>query len=821
MRIFRPENVILRLFSTIAAVLVTSTGYAAPKAPSDQDKAEHRASVQEANQLLNGFFEEEKAGLRHYLPRRGTPEGPAEHYDIHIPSRTTRTQIPEASLEDMTRDRATHQLANEYYSHQGDDRYVGTFIESGSPGQWNTQRWAGITISSLRQKAFDAARANGIRNIRFGVNLQNLDLRKPESASLVTDICRDAWSRGISVTLAMLFFPNLTRWETHNPDGTIDAYRSYLLHPNFAKDAGAISEFVLRQVKKAGDQFNAQNAAEIAAGRLPVARIAVNPVNEAETLAGFTGQFWHGALAKWNDPNAMRSYVPATVNIARAALAVRQAVYSVYGKERILFYENPAMTTSNYPSHQGDLQMAVNKFILGDEDLMDANYAQLRIEPLESIRARFEAGKSKGHINVVEASILKYAMVPANVSAGERERAKEEIVARLKGLRDAHVGYTRRTSLTAKTDTMLMLDYYAQSEFVLPRPVPVMVQELSANHGALLRYVLGVESDAAFMTVLRDRALGLEALVGHKIWRDYQRVTDIPFVEFLTLEDGLMFDKMIGLKNEWNLRPEQEFAERRARTGLKFESFGDGDEKRSDAFLNALLANGEARLRIALNAKNDKDLLKQFRMAAKDVRFGGGVVQFASGESIRSILNADGRAIMNRLFGLQRSRITGYLPPHYGRQTRAEIRRGFYETFIHYVSELGVRVGGIGETGSPYFPWGDMVAMQMVLELVEAADVLNFYIVRADIGPMIGTVGWQDGPLVGTLKENGRRGADGILNLIRNGPRDFSYQLSAWQNARPFFEVFKQKLNSGLERQHERARLARPGGRCEDLFRSH
>ncbi len=795
-------------FSSLALTLILTSLPALATAPTAKETSDHTADVRKANTLLNGVLADEVRGLKHYLPKRGQADGPNEDFDMYIPGKSIKNSVRPQTREEMARDKATFELAMKYYGHQGDKRFLGTFIESGSPVadgyQWNTQRWAGLMVPSLRKRALDKAKSDGILNIRFGVNLQDLDVRKPESAQTIVDICEEMWARGISPTLAVLFFPSLKQWEVLDENGRVDAMKSYLQNSDFPKDAGRLAEFVLRRVKLAADRFNAENAKRPAHARLPEALVAINPANEAETLAGFNGQFWHGALAPWGDRNAMNSYVPATINIAEATVEIRSAVSRVFGDQRILFVENPAMTTKDYPSHQGDLQMSVNKLILGDDDLMKANFKKLREEPIEALRVRFEDAKSKGRTNVVEASILKYIDCLIYSDATKKEEARLAIILKFEHLRRSHLGYEKQSGKVAKTDALLMLDYYQQSEFRLPRPISEIVHELSIHHGAALKDILEVKDDKTLLNVLRERTQQAEQVTGQKLWNDFQSVNEIDFKALLTAEDGAVLDKLIGLRREWYTEKEPLFVERRNAIGFKMADFDGNDEKRDDALLQRLVEKDSALLKKALGVATDGELRKILRETGHQVQAGVDPVDVADHESIRDILSKDRRRIMRRLFGLRAEIRTGFLPPHYARQIRAGLREGFANTYVSYINELGIRVGGIGEMGTPYYPWGGMVIKQMILELTRASHEANFYIVRVDAGPMVGTIGWMAGPLVGNIKTNNKRASDGVYKLVRKGPGDFDYELSAWAGGKPFFADARDYLMDGLKRQHDK-----------------
>lgn len=798
-----------------------------------KELATYALSVRQANQLINGFALDESRGATNWNQRRGQEGGPNEDWDMITGA--SQFQIRPPSVEEMREAAETQELVLQYYGHQGLNRFMGSFIESGSPYadgyQWDTQRWAGIKIPSMVAKLFDHSVQNNLLNIRVGVNVHDIDINQPATFQPTVDICREAWSRGISPTLSMLFFSSLKQWETRNADGSIDPSRSYLNHPNFARDAGLIAEKVLTAVWRAADEFNAaneklpietpENKDKPFPKRKPFARVAVNPVNEPETFAGFQ-HFWHGAFAKWNDPNQMKLYVPSTINIAKANVLIRMAAEKASGGRRTLFFHNEAMTPKDYPSHKGDGQFAVSKFMLGDADLMTANFDGLKNESLDSIQQRFDANKRNGHTNVVEWAILSSANIPENTTLQMRQSAQQKTVELLRELQHLHQAYTKMTTKyengkvvkagkTAKSDTIIMLDYYQQSEFILPKPVPEMIQELSANQGELLKKILSVQEDSVFMQILEERARQAEKATGVPLWQNYQSRQDIDFVSFLKQEDGVILDKLIGLRNEWELIKDPEFVERRQRAGLDegLIKFNASDEKRDDGFLNELIANDSALLKKSLQISSDVELRKALLETAQSIE-----ISVSDKASVREILNAGERSVLHNLFGLKRFRRTGFLPPHYARQTRAQMRKGLYETYLTYINELGIRIGGIGESGTPYYPWAAMVHKQMMLAAIAAARRAHMYFVRYDLGPLVGTIGWMNGPLIGSIKTNGKRASDGVMKLVRIAANKFDYALSFWPGQHPWFETFKNELLGGLGRQQ--ARIAEQKARLEE-----
>ena len=85
-----------------------------------------------------------------------------------------------------------------------------------------------------------------------------------------------------------------------------------------------------------------------------------------------------------------------------------------------------------------------------------------------------------------------------------------------------------------------------------------------------------------------------------------------------------------------------------------------------------------------------------------------------------------------------------------------------------------------------------------MLALAAGAKASDFYLVRNDLGPAWRTVGWINGLMTGNLQTNGRRGEDGTFKLVRTGPKQFDYQLSAWPGSRPWYTEYREDFAHGL-----------------------
>ncbi len=52
--------------------------------------------------------------------------------------------------------------------------------------------------------------------------------------------------------------------------------------------------------------------------------------------------------------------------------------------------------------------------------------------------------------------------------------------------------------------------------------------------------------------------------------------------------------------------------------------------------------------------------------------------------------------------------------------------------------------------------------------------------------------------MTGDLKSNGRGGEDGIFKLIKKGPHQYDYQLSAWRDNPPWYPAFRNEFEADL-----------------------
>lgn len=303
-----------------------------------------------------------------------------------------------------------------------------------------------------------------------------------------------------------------------------------------------------------------------------------------------------------------------------------------------------------------------------------------------------------------------------NSTENLRESARNYIIDQLVLLRNDHLEYAAKFKKNAKTDTLLMLDYYQQSEFILKKSVPRLIRELSRNHGKRLKDVLQVQDDASLIAILKFRDEQAEKSVGRKLWTNVGRLDQSDLENLLGQEDAAVLERVIGLRNDWKLSNDPVSVSRRTRAGFSRADVNKSDEKRIDTLLNNLLVEDAALLKSFLQVDTAESLRTALRALAPETDRTGQRLEARA--TLREILNFAERAVVHKILGLERTRFIGFLPPHYARQIRAGIRSGFYDTFLSYVNELGIHVGGVGESGTPFYPWAALVHQQMMIELI-------------------------------------------------------------------------------------------------------
>ena len=746
---------------TTNAPLVTK----ASSSPAARQRSQTPAAIEApstANRLMLGWLAAKENGARQWMNTRGQQNGIPDNLDYYLVEKDVPL-LPMSSAESQIAVN-TKALYDQYFPRNELSSYVGTFFESGNPHvstvrgpyQWDSQLAAGLE----EEGAFDAAVKRlvgaGIKSIRIGPNLFEVQKGAPRSWSKFLEKVETIWKNGGTPSISVAFFPSLERWKTLDANGNIDESKSYLLNPQWSSDLGAMTSDMMTLLNERAEIYEKSSGKQ--------ARFIINPINEPETLAGFNRQFWHGAFANWSSPVMMKYYVPSLINIGKANVAIRQAVENKSVGKRVLFMHNEAMTPLYYPSHKGPGRFAVSKFMLGDDVVMKTDFDALLQLPLNDLEKLVIAGATAKPVNEVHWAIKEFVFGTWNTTPEMKEDARAQLVKEFKNLKQAHRQLFASTGKTMKTDNMLWMDYYYQTEFVFNKPIPKLIQELGADHGALLKKVLDVKDDAAFLRMVRTAVAEAKKRVPHfPLMAENAKVDDINFSKLLAAEDTLLFDILIGARNEFDFAKDPVTKARRSHLPL-FEERVD----RTDELLAKVLADKAKVLRTILNAPSEKQLRAALSRVARDNRDGEGVIAFSGNETLREILTKNNRKVLERVFGMTRERFLGFEPNHYARQIRLGIRDGFYKFSMQYINSLRLHTVGVGESGTPFYVFAPLLHDQVMMEY---AHVLKngVYGTQYAFGPAVDTKGWAKGPMSLHFLDDNEINPSGLFSIVKEG----------------------------------------------------
>lgn len=751
-------------------------------------------SAQEANRPMLDWLERKEKSANDWISKRDLKEGHTPNWGDFM------VYTKDLTLSPMTDSEAriaanTKALYDLYFPPEDHSSYLGTFIESGNPHvetargpyQWDSQNAAGLDKPGVFDSTIQNIIAAGVKSIRIGPNLFEIK-NGMQSWEKFSNRIESIWNQGGTPTISVAFFPSLERWKVRGADGKVDQSKSFLLNPAWPADMAKMASDMM-------DVLNAKAAMyERRTGKK--ARMVINPINEPETLAGFNRQFWHGAYANWNSPLMMKYYVPSVINIGKANVAIRQAVEAKSLGERILFMHNEAMTPTYYPSHKGPGRFAVSKFMLGDDSVLKTDFdAYLKI-PLTDLQQRLAAGAKTKSLNEINWAFNEYVFGKFNTTAAMQEEARQQLVKEFKELKAAHLNFQAKTGKTMKTDNMLLMDYYYQTEFILNRTVPVLTAQVSANNGALLKKVLDAKEDQTIARMMRAAVLeakkadptlqiqdldtirdlfeGVDLsknlLVDEKTGQGLDvedavnrlpdaDVSKMDIQKLLSAEDYMLFYSLIGIRNGYSMSSDKVTTARRA----MFPLF-KGELKRTDQLLASVLANNAALLRKALGVTSDQQLIQVLATAAADTSDKRPAVALTGQESLREILNKDERRILERVFGLNREQNLGFEPQHYARHIRLGIRDGFYKFSVEYVNALRLHAVGVGESGTPFYVFAPMLHDQVMMDYAHLLKS-GAYGTQYAFGPALDTKGWAKGPLSLHYLDDNETNPSGMFSL--------------------------------------------------------
>jgi hypothetical protein len=518
------------------------------------------ALVDEENAPLVRWLEEKRANLRPWLARRGEPGGPPDYIDFRLDLDPIRLNSRTGA--ESKRSHETKMLFNTYFPKGDTGGYLGTFFEAGhpyiltprGPYQWNSTKASGMEDPKLFREAVEALMKRGMKNIRLAPNLHQVTPGNPASWDRYVDRLETIWRAGGTPTISVAFFPSLKRWEKKTANGEVDYAKSYLLNEEWPKDMGDLTKTLMARVWERARQVEKDLGREV--------QVAVNPINEPETLASFNRQFWHGAHAPWSHPETMRYYVPSVVQIAKANVEIRRAVESTSNGRRILFVHNEAMTPNAYGNDRGGGKYAVSKFMLGDDVLVKADLGDYADQSLEKLRKYFTGRGESGKLNELEWSLREYIFGSWNETPAAQEKARNEILASFRELQGAHASFARETGKTLKTDCMLHLDYYYQSEYGSLRELPELAKDLAARRGRNLKQVLGTKNETEILRMLRE-AGAEEKAIGELA------TNPKGYLEILSRNDHAVLKKLLGILPGNTLGFEPQHYARQIRAGIR------------------------------------------------------------------------------------------------------------------------------------------------------------------------------------------------------------------------------------------------------------
>ncbi|OFZ52920.1 MAG: hypothetical protein A2428_07310 [Bdellovibrionales bacterium RIFOXYC1_FULL_54_43] len=732
-----------------------------------------RSSPDDANAPILDWLNHKEEDLRPWLAKRASANRP-QNYDgapdyIDFKLHVKPIKLIERSQAEEFRDRATKALFDEYFP----TTVFGTFFESGHPAietprgpyQWNSIAASHMDDPKLFKQAVQGLVDKGIKSIRIAPNLHEINPQNPATWSRYIDQLETIWRAGGTPTVSVAFFPSLKRWEIKKP-GTqeVDYLKSYLLNPEWPSDMGKIAESLMNRIWERAEEVERETGNKV--------RFVVNPINEPETLAGFNRQFWHGAHANWSHPEMNRYYVKSVIRIGEANVAIRNAVENTSKGRRILFMHNEAMTPDDYPSHRGGGKYAVSKFMLGDDVLMKADLEAYLKEPIDQLEVRLETAVKNRKLNEIEWAINEFTFGAWNTTPESRIKARQEIVRELSDLKAAHLRFFQNTGKTMKTDTMLHLDYYLQTEYVLKQSPDEIARFVATKNGKPLRYALAVHDKRELERMVRESAaknFPVESL-------------DKDDYSALAQDDYEVLSKLIGLRKNYTLSDDPEMVNRQTRAGLRPLQ---GEYKDTDDVLRSLVVDDGKKLKQILGINTDAELRSLVENAAShDVKQ---KVQIHTGETMKDTLDRDGRRALRRLLGIDRDFALGFEPQHSAQQERLRLRKGLYPFIMDYANSLRLFAVGVGESGTPFHTFAPKLHDEMAMRYAKALKS-GLYGTLYSFGPAVDTRGWAKGPLSFHYLDDHEINPSGIFRLVED--QDKTGAAAIKLERRPWVDTF-------------------------------
>jgi hypothetical protein len=688
-------------------------------------------SPDSANAKIDQWYEEKSSSLRDWLTHRGENGGPPDFLDFYL-------EQDDVNLDATDSEMRVALETKKLYDEVMPNTFIGTFFESGhpyietkrGPYQWDSMAASGMKDPELFEEAISKLTKLGIKSFRLGPNIHEVSAEKPESWNPFVDKIETIWDHGATPIISVAFFPSLKKWQVKDENGKVDYQKSYLLHKDWPRDMGQLSYVMMEKIWERAKKFEARGKK---------VTVVINPVNEPETLAGFNRHFWHGAYANWSSPEKLRYYIPSVIQIAKTNVEIRRAVELASPGQRILFMHNEAMTPEYYPSHNGGGRFAVSKLMLGDDVLMKADLEGLMKVHPDSLERPLKK-------NELSWMLKEYIFGSWNKSEDQRLKAKKEILASLSELKALHHSLSE-FGKTMKTDNMLHLDYYYQTEFIPNKKIPELAKELAANDGEFLAKILGVKSKAELHRFIREAAAGNEGDLppeGPKgVTFKFDAEDDLE--EVLSRDDYVLIERLIGLRRDYDFKNEEPYLSRQKELGIKD---AKGQIYRLDVYLDKLLAD-------------DGKLL----------------VEYTGRKYTREELDADGRKLFHDIIGAERELLIGFEPQHYARQIKAGIRYGFYSIFMDYVKTLRLYTVGVGESGTPFYIFAPLLHDQVMMEYARALRN-GLYGTQYSFGPAVDTRGWAKAPLGLHYEDDHELNPSGLLTIKtdKSGSRTLKFR---------------------------------------------
>lgn len=721
------------------------------RSPSSLVAVSHQVDTAEANTRTLNWLNRKSTSLQDWMSKRGTAGGPPDFIDFYFPEKQFTLSGPIGGEIKVARD--TKNLYDEYFPAGDPSSNIGTFFESGNPYietkrgpyQWDSLEASGMNDHKLFKKVVNTLSETGIKSMRIGPNLFEVNVNDPKSWNSFIDKIEIMWMEGVTPTISLAFFPSLKQWEVKTSTGKVDYEKSYLLNTGWPKDMGLLAKGLMTNLWKRAEAVEKKLGRKVS--------VLINPINEPETLAGFNRQFWHGAFAQWNHPETMKYYIPSIIHIAMANVEVRIAVEETSGDRRILFVHNEAMTPVYYPSHQGGGRFAVSKFMLGDDIVLNEEFTTMKTMDLSDLKNAMKPG------NEVHWALNRFIFSPWNKTEASQNDARKIIVDKFLALQKLHQNLQAKTSKTMKTDNILLLDYYYQTEFIPNEAIEKLTLSLSQDNGEELKRILGVSSDEAFVQMVRNAAVNNEGDLppegpkGRKLNFNFKSRSDINFKDLLSQDDSVVLERLIGLRREYHFRDGEVFQRRQKKAGLR--PLKD-QLYRTDHILDRLMENDGKELLEVLELKSISELAPMLKINKTN-----------EARIVAEILNENGRQLFHELLGIERKFLLGFEPQHYARQVRAGIRYGFYQFMMEYVDALRIYAAGVGESGTPFFIFAPLLHDQLMMEYVTALKS-GIYGTQYAFGPAVDTRGWAKAPLGLHYDDDHEINPSGLLKIKGN-----------------------------------------------------